>query len=66
MIKSQKEKALQMKTTITSLQSECNEIQEQVACVKNSPQSFTDNLLEVFEAKRNGNYLKKWITKVKT
>lgn len=35
-IKPRKEKALQMKNTITSLPSECNEIQEQVAYVKNS------------------------------
>ena len=51
-IKSQKEKGLQMRNTITRLQSECNEIQEQVACVKKSAQSFIDNLMKVFEAKK--------------
>ena len=51
-IKSQKEKALQMRNTITRLQSECNEIQEQVACVKKSAQSFIENLMKVFEAKK--------------
>ena len=51
-IKSQKEKALQMRNTITRLQSKCNEIQEQVACVKKSAQSFIDNLMKVFEAKK--------------
>ena len=51
-METQKEKALQMRNTITSLQSECNEIQEQVACVKKSAQSFIDNLMEVLEAKK--------------
>ena len=51
-IKSQKEKGLQMRNMITRLQSECNEIQEQVACVKKSAQSFIDNLMKVFEAKK--------------
>ena len=51
-METQKEKALQMRNTITSLQSECNEIQEQVACVKKSAQSFIDNLMKVFEAKK--------------
>ena len=51
-IKSQKEKGLQMRNTITRLQSKCNEIQEQVACVKESAQSFIDNLMKVFEAKK--------------
>ena len=51
-IKSQKEKALRMRNTITRLQSECNEIQRQVACVKKSAQSFIDNLMKVFEAKK--------------
>ena len=51
-IKSQKEKALRMRDTITRLQSECNEIQRQVACVKKSAQSFIDNLMKVFEAKK--------------
>ena len=51
-IKSQKETALQMRNKITRLQSKCNEIQEQVACVKKSAQSFIDNLMKVFEAKK--------------
>ena len=51
-IKSQKEKGLQMRNIISRLQSECNEIQEQVACVKKSAQSFIDNLMKVFEAKK--------------
>ena len=51
-METQKEKALQMRNTITSLQSECNEIQEQVACVKKSAQSFIDNLMKVFEVKK--------------
>ena len=51
-IKSQKDKGLQMRNTITRLQSKCNEIQEQVACVKESAQSFIDNLMKVFEAKK--------------
>ena len=51
-METQKEKALEMRNTITRLQSECNEIQEQVACVKKSRQSFIDNLMKVFEAKK--------------
>ena len=51
-METQKEKVLQMRNTITRLQSECNEIQEQVACVKKSAQSFIDNLMKVFEAKK--------------
>ena len=51
-IKSQKEKGLRMRNTITRLQSECNEIQRQVAGVKKSAQSFIDNLMKVFEAKK--------------
>ena len=51
-METQKKKALQMRNTITRLQSECNEIQEQVACVKKSTQSFIDNLMKVFEAKK--------------
>ena len=51
-METQKEKALQMRNTITRLQSECNEIQEQVASVKKSAQSFIDNLMKVFEAKK--------------
>ena len=51
-IESQKEKALQMGNAITRIQSKCNEIQEQVACVKRSAQSFIDNLVTVFEAKK--------------
>ena len=51
-IETQKEKALQMRNTITRLQIECNGIQEQVACVKKSAQSFIDNLMKVFEAKK--------------
>jgi len=47
-----------MRNTITRLQSECNEIQEQVACVKNSAQSFIDNLIKVLK-RINRNYLKK-------
>ena len=51
-METQKEKALEMRNTITRLQSECNEIQEQVACVKKSTQSFIDNLMKVFEGKK--------------
>ena len=51
-METQKEKALEMRNTITRLQSESNEIQEQVACVKKSRQSFIDNLMKVFEAKK--------------
>ena len=51
-METQKKKVLQMRNTITRLQSECNEIQEQVACVKKSAQSFIDNLMKVFETKK--------------
>ena len=51
-METRKEKALQMRNTITRLQRKCNEIQEQVACVKKSAQSFIDNLMRVFEAKK--------------
>ena len=34
LLESQKEKALRKRNIITRLKSECNEIQEQVACVK--------------------------------
>ena len=49
---SQKKKALQKRNMITRLQSECNEIKEQVACVKKSAQSLVDNLMRVIEAKK--------------
>ena len=49
---SQKEKALRKRNMITRLQSECNEIQEQVACVKKSAQNLVDNLMRVIEAKK--------------
>ena len=49
---SQKVKALQKRNVITRLQSECNEIQEQVACVKRSAQNLVDNLMRVIEAKK--------------
>ena len=51
-LESQKEKALQKRNMITRLQSECNEIQEQVACVKKSAQNLVDNLLRIIEAKK--------------
>ena len=51
-LESQKEKALQKRSMITRLKSECNEIQEQVACVKKSAQNFVDNLMRVIEAKK--------------
>ena len=51
-LESQKVKALQKRNMITRLQSECNEIQEQVACVKRSAQNLVDNLMRVIEAKK--------------
>ena len=52
LLESQKEKALQTRNMITRLQSECNEIQEQVSCVKNSAQNLVDNLMRVIQAKK--------------
>ena len=52
LLESQKVKALQKRSMITRLQSECNEIQEQVACVKKSAQNLVDNLMSVIEAKK--------------
>ena len=52
LLESQKEKGLQKRNMITRLQSECNEIQEQVACVKKSAQNLVDNLMRVIEAKK--------------
>ena len=52
LLESQKEKALQKRNMITRLQSECNEIQEQVSCVKKSAQNLVDNLMRVIEAKK--------------
>ena len=52
LLESQKVKALQKRNVITRLQSECNEIKEQVACVKKSAQNFADNLMRVIEAKK--------------
>ena len=52
LLESQKEKALQKRNMITRLQSECNEIKEQVACVKKSAQNWVDNLMRVIEAKK--------------
>ena len=37
---------------ITRLQSECDEIKEQVACVKKGAQNLVDNLMRVIEAKK--------------
>ena len=51
-LESQKEKAIQKRNMITRLQSECNEIKEQVACVKKSAQNLVDNLMRVIEAKK--------------
>ena len=51
-LESQKEKALQKRNMITRLQSECSEIQEQVACVKKSAQNLVDNSMRVIEAKK--------------
>ena len=51
-LESQKVKALQKRNVITRLQSECNEIQEQVACVKKSAQNLVDSLMRVIHAKK--------------
>ena len=51
-IKTQKEKALQTRNTITSLQSECSKIQAQVTGVKKSAQSFVDNYMKILEGKK--------------
>ena len=51
-LESKKEKALRKRNMITRLQSECNEIQEQVACVKKSAQNLVDNLMRVIETKK--------------
>ena len=51
-LESQKEKALRKRNIITRLKSECNEIQEQVACVKKSAQNLVDNLMRIIEAKK--------------
>ena len=51
-LESQKEKALRKRNMITRLQRECNEIKEQVACVKKSAQNFADNFIRVIEAKK--------------
>ena len=52
LLESQKVKALQKRSMITRLQSECNEIQEQVACVKKSAQNLVDNLMRIIETKK--------------
>ena len=52
LLESQKVKALQKRNMITRLQSECNEIQEQVACVKKSAQNLVDNLMRIIETKK--------------
>ena len=52
LLESQKVKALQKRNVITRLQSECDEIKEQVACVKKSAQNLVDNLMRVIEAKK--------------
>ena len=52
LLESQKVKALRKRNVITRLQSECNEIKEQVACVKKSAQNLVDNLMRVIEAKK--------------
>ena len=51
-LETQKEKVLRKRNMITRLESECNEIQEQVACVKKSAQNLVDNLMRVIEAKK--------------
>ena len=51
-LESQKLKALQKRNVITRLQSEGNEIKEQVACVKKGAQNLVDNLMRVIEAKK--------------
>ena len=52
-LESQKEKTFQKRSMITRLQKECNEIKEQVACVKKGAQNFADNLMRVIEAKKH-------------
>jgi len=52
-LESQKVRALRKRNVITRLQSECNEIKEQVACVKKSAQNLVDNLMRVIEAKKH-------------
>ena len=52
LLESQKVKALQKRNVITRLQSECDEIKEQVACVKKSAQNLVDNLMRVIEGKK--------------
>ena len=49
---SQKDKAHKRRKMITKLQSECNEVQEQVSCVKKSAQNFVDNVMRIIEAKK--------------
>ena len=51
-LESQKVKALRKRNMITRLKSECNEIQEQVACVKKSAQNLVDNLMRIIEVKK--------------
>ena len=51
-LESQKVKALQKRNVITRLQSEGNEIKEQVACVKKSVQNLVDNLMRVIEGQK--------------
>ena len=51
-LESQKVKALRKRNMITRLQSECNEIQEQVSCVKKGAQNLVNNLMRVIEAKK--------------
>ena len=51
-LESQKVKTLQKRNVITRLQSECNEIKEQVARVKKSVQNLVDNLMRVIEGKK--------------
>ena len=51
-LESQKGKALRKRNMIARLQKECNEIKEQVACVKKGAQNFADNLMRVIEAKK--------------
>ena len=51
-VKCGKAKALQKRNVITRLQSECNEIKEQVTCVKKSVQNLVDNLMRVIEGQK--------------
>ena len=51
-LESQKDKALKKRKMITKLQSECNEVQGQVSCVKKSAQNFVDNVMRIIEAKK--------------